>query len=159
MPLCQLWSSRYSCQFHFSWCYWHRYEYARATTRITKITPINRVGQPPEIAETVFFLASPGSSFINGENITADGGYINVDVLLKQETSRIREYQGYDYIYKQYENMRKGDTLINIDVCAGYTWIENKEEREFLNKNTLALKNGAIIQSTVSAIQLKEKTY
>ena len=41
--------------------------------------------------------------------------------------------------------MRKGDTLINIDVCAGYTWIENKEEREFLNKNTLALKNGAII--------------
>lgn len=53
-------------------------------------TPIGRVGQPDEIANVVFFLASDESSFVNGENITIDGGYNIVSIILKRETDNIR---------------------------------------------------------------------
>ena len=33
-----------------------------------------RVGEPGDIARTVLFLCDPRNSFINGENITVDGG-------------------------------------------------------------------------------------
>lgn len=48
-------------------------------------TPISRVGQPNDVAKVVYFLASDESSFINGENITIDGGYSIESVLLKSE--------------------------------------------------------------------------
>jgi len=54
-------------------------------------TPIERIGQPQEVAEVVYFLASNNSSFINGENITIDGGYNIISVLLKNEAKRMRE--------------------------------------------------------------------
>jgi len=54
-------------------------------------TPISRIGQPSEVAEVVFFLASNKSSFINGENITIDGGYNIVSVLLRNEAQRTRK--------------------------------------------------------------------
>lgn len=43
---------------------------------ISKDLPLQRVGQPDEIAEAVLFLASGKSSFITGSVITADGGYV-----------------------------------------------------------------------------------
>ncbi|MDX3658559.1 SDR family NAD(P)-dependent oxidoreductase [Streptomyces sp. ID05-26A] len=43
---------------------------------ISKALPLQRVGQPDEIAEAVLFLASEKSSFITGSVITADGGYV-----------------------------------------------------------------------------------
>ncbi|MGW6444639.1 SDR family NAD(P)-dependent oxidoreductase [Lentzea sp. NPDC055074] len=43
---------------------------------IAKDLPLQRVGQPDEIAEAVLFLASEKSSFITGSVITADGGYV-----------------------------------------------------------------------------------
>lgn len=49
-------------------------------------TPISRVGQPIDVARVVYFLASDDSGFINGENITIDGGYNIVSVLLKSES-------------------------------------------------------------------------
>ncbi len=49
------------------------------------ITPIGRLGRPEEIAETVYFLISNNSSFINGSVITADGGYSGVDTISKFE--------------------------------------------------------------------------
>jgi meso-butanediol dehydrogenase / (S,S)-butanediol dehydrogenase / diacetyl reductase len=36
--------------------------------------PLNRLGRPEEVAETVFFLASEGASFITGADILIDGG-------------------------------------------------------------------------------------
>lgn len=54
-------------------------------------TPIERIGRPSEVADVVFFLASNESSFINGENITIDGGYNIVSILLKNEAKRTRE--------------------------------------------------------------------
>lgn len=48
-------------------------------------TPVSRIGTPLDVAKVVFFLASEKSSFINGENITIDGGYNTVSLLLKCE--------------------------------------------------------------------------
>ena len=48
-------------------------------------TPINRAGKPEDVAKVVYFLASEEAAFISGENITIDGGYNIVSVLLKSE--------------------------------------------------------------------------
>lgn len=39
-------------------------------------TPIGRIGTPEDIAETALFLASPKASFITGEVISVNGGFI-----------------------------------------------------------------------------------
>lgn len=38
-------------------------------------TPMNRMGQPPEIAAVILFLASEASSLMTGSIVSADGGY------------------------------------------------------------------------------------
>lgn len=38
-------------------------------------TPMNRMGQPSEVASVILFLASHASSLLTGSIITADGGY------------------------------------------------------------------------------------
>ena len=43
-------------------------EHSRATH------PIGRPGEPPEIADLIFFLASPNAAWITGETISIDGG-------------------------------------------------------------------------------------
>lgn len=39
-------------------------------------TPIGRIGTPEDIAETALFLASPKASFITGEVISVNGGFV-----------------------------------------------------------------------------------
>ena len=39
-------------------------------------TPLNRIGTPEDIAKTVLFLDSSNASFITGQNIIIDGGFI-----------------------------------------------------------------------------------
>ncbi|MCY3779393.1 MAG: glucose 1-dehydrogenase [Chloroflexi bacterium] len=39
------------------------------------MTPQGRIGKPEEIAQAIFYLASPGASFATGTNLVVDGGY------------------------------------------------------------------------------------
>ena len=39
-------------------------------------TPLGRIGTPEEIAEAVFFLASEKASFITGEVLNVNGGFV-----------------------------------------------------------------------------------
>ena len=39
-------------------------------------TPLGRLGQPEDIAHAVAFLASEKASFITGQILTVDGGFI-----------------------------------------------------------------------------------
>jgi NAD(P)-dependent dehydrogenase (short-subunit alcohol dehydrogenase family) len=43
---------------------------------ITGLHPIGRVGQPVEVANAVLFLSSDLASFITGETLMVDGGYV-----------------------------------------------------------------------------------
>lgn len=45
---------------------------------VTAKTPAGRVGQPNEIANVAMFLASPASSYVNGAEFAADGGFAQV---------------------------------------------------------------------------------
>ena len=39
-------------------------------------TPLSRIGQGDDVAETIFFLASDKASFITGEVVTVSGGVL-----------------------------------------------------------------------------------
>lgn len=43
---------------------------------LVEMTPLGRLGQPEDIAHAVAFLASDKASFITGQILTADGGFI-----------------------------------------------------------------------------------
>lgn len=54
-----------------------------------EITPLGRNGKPEEVAKLIAFLLSDEASFINGETITIDGGFANVDYIMLQESKRV----------------------------------------------------------------------
>ncbi len=45
---------------------------------LKSLIPLGRFGDPQEIADLVLFLASDLNSYITGQNIIADGGYVNI---------------------------------------------------------------------------------
>jgi NAD(P)-dependent dehydrogenase (short-subunit alcohol dehydrogenase family) len=42
----------------------------------TSKVPLQRIGQPKDIAGVVLFLASPSGAYINGATLTVDGGWL-----------------------------------------------------------------------------------
>jgi NAD(P)-dependent dehydrogenase (short-subunit alcohol dehydrogenase family) len=44
--------------------------------RLTKLAPLERMGQPEDIANAVAFLAGPDGAWINGQVLRANGGII-----------------------------------------------------------------------------------
>jgi Enoyl-(Acyl carrier protein) reductase len=43
--------------------------------QFTKLAPLERRGQPADIANVVSFLAGPGGSWVNGQVLRANGGF------------------------------------------------------------------------------------
>ncbi len=48
-------------------------------------TPLSRAGEPIDVAKVVYFLSTDEAGFISGENITIDGGFSVMSILLKSE--------------------------------------------------------------------------
>ena len=52
------------------------YDTPGVTERRAAVTPARRIGMPQDIADAVMFLASNRSAYVNGDEITVDGGYV-----------------------------------------------------------------------------------
>ena len=50
-----------------------------AKAKIMSRTPMKRLGQPSEIADTVAYLASDAASYITGEIVVVDGGRMTLN--------------------------------------------------------------------------------
>lgn len=49
------------------------------------LTPLGRNGTPEEVAAVVQFLLGDEARFMTGASLIVDGGYTNVDAIMKQE--------------------------------------------------------------------------
>jgi 3-oxoacyl-[acyl-carrier protein] reductase len=47
---------------------------AEALARIPAMTPLGRIGEPPDVADVVAFLAGPDARWLTGQNLRATGG-------------------------------------------------------------------------------------
>jgi NAD(P)-dependent dehydrogenase (short-subunit alcohol dehydrogenase family) len=56
-----------------------------------ELTPLGRNGTPDEVAGVVEFLLGDDSRFVTGASITVDGGYANVDPIMKQEYADLKK--------------------------------------------------------------------
>ena len=50
----------------------------REKTELTHQIPARRLGTPGDISRVVLFLASPLNTYLTGQNIVVDGGFVNV---------------------------------------------------------------------------------
>lgn len=49
---------------------------AEVVDRLAKLAPLERLGQPEDVARVVSFLAGPDASWVNGQTLRANGGII-----------------------------------------------------------------------------------
>ena len=54
------------------------YDTPGITERRAAVVPSRRIGMPQDIADAILFLASDRSSYVNGDEITVDGGYVRM---------------------------------------------------------------------------------
>lgn len=59
-----------------------------APKRIREATPLKRIGDPEEVAEVIFFLASDAASYVTGQTVYVDGGRLaQLDSLPEEKKS------------------------------------------------------------------------
>ncbi len=58
--------------------------------KLAETNPLGRVAKPEDVAKIVKFLLSSDSDYINGQVITADGGYTNQDPTLLIEEDEVK---------------------------------------------------------------------
>jgi NAD(P)-dependent dehydrogenase (short-subunit alcohol dehydrogenase family) len=51
------------------------YDTPGVTERRTAVVPMRRIGAPQDMADAILFLASDRASYVNGDEITVDGGF------------------------------------------------------------------------------------
>lgn len=119
-------------------------------------TPIQRIAQPYEVANVVYFLSSNESSFINGENITIDGGYGNVSVLLKDEIERNRKIVGYDWLNERMTTLKEGDKVYCLDTTPEYGWVNHPLEENYINEHIKALKRNVEVYRIIMTNENKK---
>jgi NAD(P)-dependent dehydrogenase (short-subunit alcohol dehydrogenase family) len=49
------------------------------------VAPMQRIGRPEEVADAVAWLVGPQSTFVTGSDIVVDGGFGNVEPVLRRE--------------------------------------------------------------------------
>ena len=54
------------------------YDTPGVTERRAAVVPSRRIGMPQDIADAILFLASDRSSYVNGDEITVDGGFVRM---------------------------------------------------------------------------------
>ncbi len=56
--------------------------------KLAETNPLDRIGEPDDVAKLIKYLLSNDSEYINGQTITLDGGYTNQDptLLIEEET-------------------------------------------------------------------------
>ncbi len=54
------------------------YDTPGVTERRKAVVPSRRIGMPQDMADAILFLASDRASYVNGDEITVDGGYANM---------------------------------------------------------------------------------
>ena len=52
------------------------YDTPDVTERRTAVVPMRRIGMPQDMADAILFLASDRAAYVNGDEITVDGGYV-----------------------------------------------------------------------------------
>lgn len=54
------------------------YDTPGVTERRKAVVPMRRIGMPQDMADVILFLASDRSSYVNGDEITVDGGFVRM---------------------------------------------------------------------------------
>jgi NAD(P)-dependent dehydrogenase (short-subunit alcohol dehydrogenase family) len=54
------------------------YDTPGVTERRTAVVPARRIGMPQDMADAILYLASDRASYVNGDEIIVDGGFVNM---------------------------------------------------------------------------------
>lgn len=78
-------------------------------------------------------------------------------MLPEKNDNQVKKPAGYQHAYDLYDKMKKGDELIHLSPCASYTFIDNPEEQELMNRSCAAAKRGAKIYELLVTDESREK--